>query len=95
MARFVMLDGARGMDMPDGRSLRGDRHHGVTVDERDAALIRSSSAMRRYDAIVEVKGGGLPTRDEPTHPCGFAYWPWQMTCPRCGDPITVGGFLSE
>ncbi len=89
MPTFVMLDGARGMDMPDGRSLRGDRHHRVTVDDKDAALIRSSSAMHRYDAIVEVKGIGIATRDEPTHPCGFAYWPWQSTCPRCGGPINL------
>lgn len=84
-----------GVDLPDGRSLKADRRQSITVDDTTAAQIRASSAMRRYDAIIEVRSrGAVPTRDDYVHECGFAPWPWQTDCPRCGGTITHGGLLT-
>ncbi len=89
MPQFRLLPGAMGVDLPGGRSLKADRHSTITVDDATAAQIRSSSAMRRYDAIIEVqRRGAIPSRADYVHPCGFAPWDWQTTCPRCGQSIT-------
>ncbi len=85
MPTFQLLQGARGLDFEGGGSLRADKRGRVQVSEETAAAIRSSAAMHRYDAIVEVAPGRYASgRDEPTCDCGFAPWPWHRTCPRCG-----------
>lgn len=86
MATFQLLGGARGVDFPDGTSLKADRRGRITVPEEMAVAIRGSAAKHRYDAILEV----APMR-QTSRPgdficgCGFAPWPWQHECPRCGE----------
>lgn len=85
---FQLLGGALGVDLPDGRSLRADRRGRVVVDDADAAAFRGSSAMRRYDAIIEVASyRRVSGPDDRVCDCGFAPWPWQRECPRCGDAL--------
>jgi hypothetical protein len=85
---FVLLPGARGLDFDGGGRIQADRRHRVKVDDSTAAAIRGSAAMRRYDAIIEVvPGGSSASPGDYVHDCGFAPWPWQEACPRCGDPI--------
>ena len=95
MPQFRLLPGATGVDLPGGRSVKADHRSTITVDDATAAQIRSSSAMRRYDAVQEVhrRGGALPTRDDYVHTCGFAPWSWQTVCPRCGEAITKEVFV--
>lgn len=89
MPEFVMLPGAKGLDFDGGGRIQADKRHRVRVDDRTAAAIRGSAAMRHYDAILEVTPGShWSDPNEYVHPCGFAPWPWQEICPRCGDPIT-------
>lgn len=82
------MPGGRGLDLPDGTRLKADGRHRVRVTDEQAAAIRGSSALRRYDALIEVAPGrGWASASEYVHPCGFAPWPWQTVCPRCGDPL--------
>ncbi len=88
MPTFQLLPGARGLDFEGGASLRADGRGRVTVSEETARAIRGSSAMHRYDAIVEVAPGRYGTLPvDRTCGCGFAPWPWQASCPRCGADI--------
>lgn len=82
---FTVLPGARGFDLPDGRSFAADRRGRVRVpDEVGDAVVRSA-AMRRYDAILEPAAGRFfPGRGGFVCPCGYAPWEWQTSCPRCG-----------
>jgi hypothetical protein len=85
---FTLLNGARGLDFPDGRSIQADSRGRVVVSDEQAAAIKGSAAMHRYDAILEI----APMR-HTSHPedraceCGFVPWPWQKSCSRCGSTI--------
>jgi hypothetical protein len=91
MARFQLLPGAVGIDLPDGSSIKADRTGQVRVDDHAAEAIRGSAAMRRYDAIVEVPPAGFAgvrgAGEAACAGCNFRAWPWQKTCPRCGGPL--------
>lgn len=88
MPQFQLFPGARGLDFDGGGSLRADKHGRVNVDEATAQRIRTSSAMHRYDAIVEVRPGRFrPRPDDKVCACGFNPWPWQRECPRCGAEL--------
>jgi hypothetical protein len=88
MPTFQLLGGARGVDLPGGRSIQADRHGRVIVDDAAARQIRGSAAMRRYDAVLEViPGGSLAKATDYVHVCGFTPWPWQDVCPRCGGEL--------
>jgi hypothetical protein len=86
--QFQLLPGAKGLDFPGGTSLKADRRGRITVSDEQAAAIRGSAAKRRYDAIIEVAPmRHVSTPGEATCGCGFAYWPWQKSCPRCGADL--------
>ena len=77
-----------GLDFNSGANVRADRRGRIVVSDEQAAEIRGSAAMRRYDAIQEI----APMR--PTHvkgarvcPCGYAPWSWQKSCPKCGSEL--------
>ena len=78
-----------GLDFPEGGSVKADRRGRVTVSDEQAAAIRGSAAMRRYDAIVEL----APMRPSSVRPrgviceCGVALWSWQDHCPKCGHEV--------
>jgi hypothetical protein len=85
---FSLLGGAMGLDFNNGANVRADRRGRVVVSDAQAAEIRGSAAMKRYDAIIEV----APMR--PTHvsgdrvcPCGYAPWKYQHVCPKCGSKL--------
>lgn len=90
VTRFQLLPGAVGIDLPGGRTAKANSRGVVTVASDSAAQeIRESSAMKRYDAIIEKTTRFGAIKDfRQACPCGFAPWPWQRTCPRCGDSLT-------
>jgi hypothetical protein len=92
MARFQLLPGARGVDLPDGSSVQADRRGIVNVSDAQASAIKGSSAARRYDAVFELAPArGFSSRDEFTCPtCGFAPWPWATECSKCGAAFGLG-----
>ena len=83
---FTLLNGAMGIDFPDGRSIKADSRGRVVVSDEQAAAIRTSAAKQRYDAILEITPmGHIPHLGGPECPCGCRPWPWQKNCPRCGS----------
>jgi hypothetical protein len=85
VAVLQLFPGAIGLDFPGGVSVKADRRGRVTVSDEQAAAVRTSTATRRYDAIVEV----APMRshagvDDFACDCGFIPWRWTKVCPRCG-----------
>jgi hypothetical protein len=80
-----MMPGGRGLDFPDGTSLKADHRGRVHVTDEQATAVKGSAAKRRYDAIIEVAPMRHSARpDEYICSCGYAPWPWQHECPRCG-----------
>jgi hypothetical protein len=88
MPTFQLLPGAMGVDLPDGRSIKADRRGRIVVDDDAARQIAGSSAMHRYDSIIQVAPGRFASAPEAQScHCGFVPWPWTTVCPRCGDPL--------
>ena len=88
MPRFQLLPGARSLAFNGGDTVYADRRGMVRVSDEQASEIRRSSALRRYDSMVEIAPvRGFAKRDEDVCLCGFAYWPWTATCPKCGAVI--------
>ncbi len=89
-SRFQLLPGALGVDLPDGRSIKADRRGVITAwNDADARAIRGSSAMHRYDAVIELgqaRFHSLPG-DRLCAGCNFSPWGWQTVCPRCGADL--------
>lgn len=85
MPEFQLLPGAKGLDFPEGVTLRPDARGRLKVNDTVAARIRGSAAFRRYDTMVEVAPARFHAElDAFACECGFSPWPWQNDCPRCG-----------
>jgi hypothetical protein len=88
MPEFQLLPGARGLDFPDGRSIKADRRGRVKVYDDTAREIRGSAAFRRYDSMVDVASyRGHSDPDDVACACGFVPWAWTRTCPKCGSSL--------
>jgi hypothetical protein len=80
---FALLGGARGVDFDGGGGIRADSRGRIHVTDEQAAAIRGSSALRRYDAIIEVKPARATKTATRMH-CRRGLWDWESICPRCG-----------
>ncbi len=86
MPDFALLGGARGVDFDGGGSIHADHRGRIHVTDEQAAAIRGSSALRRYDALIEVKPSRA-TRTASRSCCRRGLWDWERTCPRCGREV--------
>jgi hypothetical protein len=86
MPDFALLGGARGVDFDGGGSIRADSRGRIHVTDEQAAAIRGSSALHRYDALIEVKPSHATTTAARSC-CRRGLWDWEQTCPRCGREV--------
>lgn len=87
MPEFVLINGARGIDLDGGGSVQADHRGRIKVSDEVAERIRGSSALKRYDAILEIRPGrGFGRVSDRIH-CGRTMWAWESTCPKCGAPV--------
>lgn len=91
MPEFQLFPGARGLDFEGGGSVKADHRGRIKVSDEQAERIRGSSAMHRYDSIIEIAPGRYtPKPDDRTCPaCGRTAWPWHTVCARCGEPLPI------
>ena len=87
MPEFVLINGARGIDLDGGGSVQADHRGRIKVSDEVAERIRGSSAMHRYDAIVEILPGRGSGRATDRLHCRRTLFDYEATCPRCGTPV--------
>lgn len=83
--RFGDTSGITGATMEDGTVYRARRGGVMTVD--DASHI---AAMKRdprvADNIAVETFHASVSNGRHCVVCSFSAWPWQATCPKCGNP---------
>jgi hypothetical protein len=92
MPKFQLFPGSTGVDLDGGGSIKADHHGRITVSDAVAERIRGSSALRRYDAIIEIppSRGQASSDDRMCPDCGRrTLWTWQQRCGRCEERRTT------
>ena len=89
MPRYRLAPGATKIEMQDGTMFRGrgssKRGMYVTVDNKAHASAIERAAQMGHILKDDFRAPiGIPERR--CKPCDFTAWPWQMTCPKCGQP---------